>query len=204
MLKPLAFGALAVMSLCAAPAAADDDTPRRLVVNGTGEASARPDMAVISAGVVVQADTASAALADNTRAMNAVLEQLRAAGLAADDVQTAQFAVTPLYETPAARAGDGRAAQDRRLPGVEPGHGAGARSGPARRDSRRSGERWRQQHQRAVRSRSPIPSSWRARRATPRSPTRSPRPSATPRPPGSGSARSSRSRKVARTPRRAR
>jgi hypothetical protein len=98
MLKPLAFGALAVMSLCAAPAAADDDTPRRIVVNGTGEASARPDMAGISAGVVVQADTASAALADNTRAMNAVLEQLSAAGLAADDVQTSQFAVTPLYE----------------------------------------------------------------------------------------------------------
>jgi hypothetical protein len=98
MLKPLAFGALAVMSLCAAPAAADDDTPRRIVVNGTGEASARPDMAGISAGVVVQADTASAALADNTRAMNAVLEQLSAAGLATDDVQTSQFAVTPLYE----------------------------------------------------------------------------------------------------------
>jgi uncharacterized protein YggE len=68
-------------------------------VTGTGEASARPDVAVISAGVVVQADTARAALAENTRAMNAVLEELRAAGLAAEDIQTAQFAVTPLYES---------------------------------------------------------------------------------------------------------
>jgi uncharacterized protein len=49
--------------------------------------------------VVVQADTASAALAENTRAMNRVLEQLRAAGLAQEDIQTSQFAVTPLYES---------------------------------------------------------------------------------------------------------
>ena len=99
MLRSLAFGALAVTTLCAAPAAAHEEVPRRIVVNGTGEASARPDMAVISAGVVVQADTASAALADNTRAMNAVLEQLRASGLAPADVQTSQFTVSPLFET---------------------------------------------------------------------------------------------------------
>ena len=99
MLRSLAFGALAALSLCTHPAAAQEDTPRRLVVTGTGEASARPDVAVISAGVVVQADAASAALAENTRAMNAVLEELRAAGLAQEDVQTSQFSVTPLYET---------------------------------------------------------------------------------------------------------
>ena len=98
MLQSLALGALAVLSLLAPVAAAQEETPRRLVVTGTGEASARPDVAVISAGVVVQADTASAALAENTRAMNAVLEQLRAAGLAQEDIQTAQFAVTPLYD----------------------------------------------------------------------------------------------------------
>ena len=99
MLKPLALGALALLTLPGVPpAAAQDETPRRLVVTGTGEASARPDIAVISAGIVAQADTASAALAENTRAMNAVLEQLRAAGLAHEDIQTAQFAVTPLYD----------------------------------------------------------------------------------------------------------
>jgi uncharacterized protein len=99
MLKTLALGALAVLVLGAPPAAADEEAPRRLVVNGTGEASARPDIAVISAGVVVQADTASAALADNTRAMSAVLEQLRASGLPPEDVQTSQFSVMPLYES---------------------------------------------------------------------------------------------------------
>ena len=98
MLQSLALGALVVLSLLASAAAAQDESPRRLVVTGTGEASAQPDVAVISAGVVVQADTASAALAENTRAMNAVLEQLRAAGLAQEDIQTAQFAVTPLHD----------------------------------------------------------------------------------------------------------
>ena len=98
MLRSLALGAVAALILWAAPAAAEEDTPRRLVVNGTGEASARPDLAVISAGVVVQAETASAALADNTRAMNAVLEQLRGSGLPPEDVQTSQFSVTPLFD----------------------------------------------------------------------------------------------------------
>jgi uncharacterized protein YggE len=100
MLKPLALGALAALILLAAPAAAQqEDVVRRIVVTGTGEVRARPDIAIISAGVVVQSATASAALAENSRAMNAVLQQLRTSGLAAEDVQTSQFSVTPLYET---------------------------------------------------------------------------------------------------------
>ena len=98
MLKPLALGALAVLTVLAPSAAAQDEPPRRIVVTGTGEATARPDIAVISAGVVVQGGTASAALADNVRAMNAVLQQLRTSGLADADVQTSEFSVTPLYE----------------------------------------------------------------------------------------------------------
>jgi uncharacterized protein len=70
------------------------------VVTGTGEARARPDIAVISAGVIVQSETASAALAENTRAMETVLQQLSTAGVAEEDVQTSQFSVTPLYERP--------------------------------------------------------------------------------------------------------
>jgi uncharacterized protein YggE len=99
MPNPRALCALPLLLLGAAlPATAQDAAPRHLVVTGTGEVSARPDVAAISAGVVAQADTASAALADNTRAMNAVLGQLRAAGLPAQDIRTAQFTVMPLYE----------------------------------------------------------------------------------------------------------
>ena len=117
MLNPLALGALAVLPLLApVPLAAQEQTPRRLVVTGTGEASARPDVAVISAGVVAQAETASAALAENTQAMNRVFEQLRAAGLPPEDLQTAQFAVTPLYES---RQPDPQTTQPPRIVGYQ-------------------------------------------------------------------------------------
>jgi uncharacterized protein len=100
MLKPLALGALAALTVFAGPAAAqEENVPRRIVVTGTGEIRARPDVAVISAGVIVQSGTASAALAENSRTMNAVLQQLRTSGLAAEDLQTSQFSVMPLYET---------------------------------------------------------------------------------------------------------
>jgi hypothetical protein len=99
MMKAPALGILPLVVLLALSSAAAQEMQRRLVVTGIGEARARPDVAVVSAGVVVQADNASAALAENTRAMNGVLEQLRAAGLPSEDVQTSQFAVTPLYDT---------------------------------------------------------------------------------------------------------
>src|SRR5690606_36525905 len=91
-------GVVVLLALAAPAALAQEDTPRRIVVTGTGEASARPDVAMISAGVGVQSDTAAAALAENSRAMDAVLQELRAAGLAEEDVQTSQFSVMPLYE----------------------------------------------------------------------------------------------------------
>ena len=125
MLKPLALGALAALSLLApAPLAAQEEPPRRLVVTGSGEASARPDVAVISAGVVAQADTASAALGENTRAMNRVVEQLRAAGLPPQDLQTAQFAVSPLYES---RQPDPQTTQRPRIVGYQVSNQVSAR-----------------------------------------------------------------------------
>jgi uncharacterized protein YggE len=125
MLKPLALGALAALPLLGPISlAAQEQTPRRLVVTGTGEASARPDVAVISAGVVAQADTASAALAENTQAMNRVFEQLRAAGLPPEDLQTAQFAVTPLYES---RQPDPQTPQPPRIVGYQVSNQVSAR-----------------------------------------------------------------------------
>jgi len=56
-----------------------------------------PNQAVLSAGVVTNAKTATAALAANTRAMNAVFVTLKAAGVADKDMQTADFSVQPQY-----------------------------------------------------------------------------------------------------------
>lgn len=98
MLPTLVLGVLVALTVQAQPLSAQEPLPRRIVVIGTGEVAAPPDVAVIRAGVVVQSETASTALAENSRAMDAMLAQLRAAGLAPKDIQTSRFVVTPLYE----------------------------------------------------------------------------------------------------------
>lgn len=79
---------------CASPVWADS---RTISITGQGEAKAAPDEAFLSAGVTSQARTATAALAANSRAMNAVFETLRSAGVADKDMQTSEFSVQPQY-----------------------------------------------------------------------------------------------------------
>lgn len=79
----------------AAPAFAADRAG--LVLNGTGEVFAAPDMATITTGVVTQAETAREALDANTQAMAELIEVLRAGGLQSRDIQTSDFTVTPQY-----------------------------------------------------------------------------------------------------------
>ncbi len=78
------------------PAMAADPPPRQLSVNGHGEVAAPPDLAVISLGVEARADTAKAALAENSKAMAAVLARLQAVGVAEKDVQTTAFNIWPV------------------------------------------------------------------------------------------------------------
>ena len=132
--------------------------------------------------------------------MHRVVEQLRAAGLPPQDLQTAQFAVSPLYESRQPDPQTTKPAPDRRLPGVESGERARARHRPPRRHPRCPGRRRRQQHRRPELRILPIPSRCSARRAMPPSPMRWPRPNATPPPPASGSVRSCRSRRARRVP----
>jgi uncharacterized protein YggE len=55
-------------------------------------------MASISIGVLSQANSAKEAVAANTKAMSAVLNSLKAAGIAEKDIQTSNFSVQPRYE----------------------------------------------------------------------------------------------------------
>ena len=74
---PLLMLALA-LSACA-PMAGPDGIPRRLstvTVSGAGTAAAPPDMAEITTGVVTQAATAAQALAQNSQAMERLLQSL--------------------------------------------------------------------------------------------------------------------------------
>ena len=92
-----ASAALALALLAAPAAKADSATPRVLTVSGEGEVRGAPDQARLSAGVVSAAKTAAAALAANTRAMNAVFATLRKSGVADKDMQTSDFSVQPQY-----------------------------------------------------------------------------------------------------------
>lgn len=101
----LARSLLAVMLLAAAPAlAADKDTPHIVAVWGEGTVHAVPDTAEVSAGVVTQADTAAAALKDNSAAMDKVMKAVASFGIASSDVQTQGINVSPVMSRPAGRA----------------------------------------------------------------------------------------------------
>jgi uncharacterized protein len=67
----------------------------QLVTTGVGEASAIPDRATIYVAVRSRATTVTSASADNARRVRAVMDTLRAMGMAADQVATASYNVSP-------------------------------------------------------------------------------------------------------------
>ena len=81
------------------PLRAESAAPQRtLSVSGMGEIKAAPDEASLSTGVVSQARGAADALAQNTRAMNAVFAALKRLGVSDKSIQTSDFSVTPQYQ----------------------------------------------------------------------------------------------------------
>lgn len=91
--------ALVLAAAFVAPAfAADTKMPRTISMTGHGEVRKAPDRAVVSVGVQSTADTAQAALAANSEAMNRIFTSLRAAGIADKFIQTSNFTVQPRYD----------------------------------------------------------------------------------------------------------
>jgi uncharacterized protein YggE len=84
----------------------DKSAERYVSVSATGSVAADPDMASISTGVIVEADTAKDALARNSTVMAKLIDGLKALGIAAKDIQTTAVNVEPRY----APAKDGRPA----------------------------------------------------------------------------------------------
>jgi uncharacterized protein YggE len=68
-----------------------------LSVSAQGEASATPDIATLSAGVVTQAPDAQAASRANAEQMARVMAAVRKAGIAERDVQTSGVSLHPQY-----------------------------------------------------------------------------------------------------------
>lgn len=104
---PLLAGGLVAGMLLApiAPSLAASDAERRTIsLSAGGVASASPDTAHVSTGVVSEATSARDALDKNSAAMGRVVSELKAQGLDAKDIQTTNFAVRPRYR----RFKDGR------------------------------------------------------------------------------------------------
>jgi uncharacterized protein len=78
-------------------AAAQEKPVSKIEVAGEGSVDLAPDMAVLSIGVVREADTAHNALSDNSAGMTKVIEAMKAEGIKAHDLQTSNFNIQPIY-----------------------------------------------------------------------------------------------------------
>jgi uncharacterized protein len=68
-----------------------------MTVNGSGTVMTVPDRAELAFGVISQGASARAALAANAAEMRRVIDALRNAGVAADDIQTQSVSLSPRY-----------------------------------------------------------------------------------------------------------
>ena len=93
----LRFALLAsALAALAMPAFAEDaKLVRSIAISGHGEVRGRPDLAVVTIGVLRTADTARAALDANNAAMAEIIAALKTAGISANDIQTTNFSVNP-------------------------------------------------------------------------------------------------------------
>jgi hypothetical protein len=76
----------------------DKSAERYVSVSATGSVATDPDMATISTGVIVEADTAKDALARNSTVMAKLIDGLKALGIAPKDIQTANLSLQPIYD----------------------------------------------------------------------------------------------------------
>lgn len=69
-----------------------------LSISAEGRVMRAPDIAIIRTGVKTEAETAAAALAQNSTAMNGVFRVLERANIAERDMQTSNFSLQPRYD----------------------------------------------------------------------------------------------------------
>jgi len=96
----LAIGVAALFVPVSATSAysTEEASERRISVSASATIAAEPDIALISTGVISEAETAREALERNTAAMRRLIDGLKAAGIEPRDIQTTSFNVEPRYE----------------------------------------------------------------------------------------------------------
>jgi uncharacterized protein YggE len=74
-----------------------NDNTTRLDISATADIQAKPDVAILTAGIVTNAATAGDALKSNSNQMNTVFAEIKKAGIAEKDYQTSNFQINPQY-----------------------------------------------------------------------------------------------------------
>ena len=104
-------GAALAAGLAAGQPAFAQDTGQppvpRITVTGEGTVSAAPDMAILTLSVIHEAETARDAVTGNNAAMTEVVNAMKDAGIADNDLQTSGFSISPRYARPKADDPDG-------------------------------------------------------------------------------------------------
>ncbi len=71
----------------------------QIVIEGTGKITAKPDVALISIGVITDKSTVAVAQKENTDKMNAIIKSLKEKfKIAEEDLQTSQYSISPKYD----------------------------------------------------------------------------------------------------------
>jgi uncharacterized protein YggE len=98
----LAMGTLA-MAGCAAPATGPAPAAPSISTRGVGTATGTPDLLTVTLGVQTRDRSATVALDANNARATALIDVLRGAGVAPEDLQTSQLSVYPTYDQSGSR-----------------------------------------------------------------------------------------------------
>ena len=99
MIRSFILASIIAVSLSAAlPANAQDRMPNLITVTGDGEVAIAPDLAILSGGVSTTGKTAREASEANAKMMTAVMNALKATGIAEQDIETARLSLYPVRD----------------------------------------------------------------------------------------------------------
>ncbi len=74
-----------------------DRQERTITIQAEGKVTAKPDIAETSIGMLSNGKTVAEAQEANTKVMNTLIEKLKALGIKEDDIQTANYNISPQY-----------------------------------------------------------------------------------------------------------
>ncbi|MFS4582433.1 SIMPL domain-containing protein [Phaeobacter sp. C3_T13_0] len=95
--RHIAASALAILMASSLVHAEEARVDRQISVTGEARIAVTPTLATITLGVTEESDEAALAMSAVSTKMVAVVDQLRSAGIAAEDMQTQQISLNPVW-----------------------------------------------------------------------------------------------------------